>query len=1574
VYDDTTADGDPAYKAPKCPENVEGCSSCGLLDGNGNGGYPEPNQPNTLYGLVQDIPGTGANAPIRVISIQVETMSESGFIQSGPSAGDQRNIKVTVRAWGNNPDQWIDVFYTSDANAGFPGFTLGSYRWDCGGSSGWVSPVVSGTVMCSRIGNETTISFLMTLPAVNPPRKMAIRARIRNSPKSDIGGWLDGWAYRKAITINNSLNSNTLTDYQVLVINPIYNETGLVGSWHFNEGSGTVAYDSSGNNNNGTLVNSPTWVDGKFGKALSFDGIDDYVNISNFGTLNGSFTISFFIKFFNAPNKDAYIIFCNDDNCPQVWLSWDDAKLRVYISPTNAGPKGNFNNWQNNTWYHIVVTYNKNTGILTYFINGIVDAQFTGITTNFDESKITNLYVGCVWSSTICNAVIDEVRIYNRALSAEEIQALYQAKARLDYGDIRFTDSDGSTLLNYWQEADGRFWVKVPSIPASSTKTIYVYYGNPSATSLSNGPATFIFFDDFSTDPANRWKDIFRYAGDAANEFYWDGEKLYLTKAVDNRGGGGTMVLADPSWENTWGIRFKFKAGGGTGADGLAFGFFHQGNAWNGGTSLSVGQSGYAVEIDNYQSTNDATANHIAIVRTSAAEAPYGYTHLARYDTNATEDDVWHSVEVKFYNDNIKVWLDGTLILDYSTTFDKTYKRFLFGAATGGATNNHIIDDIIIRKYTSPEPTAGVGAEETGEYTFANYWRYRRAIEIDNRGNTNTLTDYQVLVQMDTASLISGGKMRGDCGDIRFTDTDGETLLSYWIEEGCNTANTRIWVKVPTIPASSTKTIYVYYGNPSATSLSDAENTFTETGTFYHTRYSTSDPNSLTEGISMYNSAQDMAGYCWRYISHYSNISNKATCSSGSYSNIAYWIEAFFYVDVPGIWEFRFGVDYGRGGGLYIDGEVLEEAWTADLWWNYNWNSAGVLKGSKYLTTGWHKLFSLGFEDCCDGNTQLQFKKPFGDWTTWSTTNLRIKSRKYTTPEPTTSFGAEETGEYTFANYWRYRRAITIDNSGNPNTLTDYQVLVQMDTASLISGGKMRGDCGDIRFTDEDGQTLLSYWIESGCNTASTRIWVKVPSIPGNSTKTIYVYYGNPDAGSQSDGYAVFDFFDDFIDNRNNWVVKSGTGSITTVDGITVLSYTGGGCQYVVETAKPVTTPAILEARLKSYSAEPANGGFDWPMVTNAFGADECGGTSGDWYLYAPLSNNNTAARLWRHSGTVYTNLVNIASSHPVNTWVRWKLIRNGRYTAYYLNDVKIWEYTDTVDISPGPGYIAWREGEVYIDWIFVRKYTSPEPTASVGAEETTIEDNDDLVFTVQNPPSSFTCGIYESNFKAPVCYGDGWCGTCNAVPCRDTTSDSAESPDGFYNCGGNEPNQPNTLFSQCQDTSENTAGSLDEQIRRINIKSLAPSGKFEGGELVEASLLVACRSDDQIVIAYASGVTYSPTQLANWRYLTTISCPYSAPITYWYNLHYTLRLDNVEGWHAVRAVLGRCPGCATQTSICPSMTFQDADDFVFYVKSKAPSSLPVCAVYDSSYKTPRCPAGTGACSTCDLIKSRHGI
>jgi hypothetical protein len=105
-------------------------------------------------------------------------------------------------------------------------------------------------------------------------------------------------------------------------------------------------------------------------------------------------------------------------------------------------------------------------------------------------------------------------------------------------------------------------------------------------------------------------------------------------------------------------------------------------------------------------------------------------------------------------------------------------------------------------------------------------WSYRRPVTINNTNNSNTLTDYQVLVVVDTASLIQQGKMQADCDDIRFTDSDGSTLLPYWLEGPINASNTKIWVKVPSIPASGTKVIYLYYGNPTAQSESSIANTF----------------------------------------------------------------------------------------------------------------------------------------------------------------------------------------------------------------------------------------------------------------------------------------------------------------------------------------------------------------------------------------------------------------------------------------------------------------------------------------------------------------------------------------------------------------------------------------------------------------------------------------------------------------------------------------------------------------------------------------------------------------------------
>ena len=94
-------------------------------------------------------------------------------------------------------------------------------------------------------------------------------------------------------------------------------------------------------------------------------------------------------------------------------------------------------------------------------------------------------------------------------------------------------------------------------------------------------------------------------------------------------------------------------------------------------------------------------------------------------------------------------------------------------------------------------------------------WSFKRDITIDNTTASEELVDYPVLVTVDTASAIFEGKMTEHGGDIRFIDDDQE--LDYWVESGMNTSDTRIWVKVPGVAASSSKVIHMYYGNPNRT-------------------------------------------------------------------------------------------------------------------------------------------------------------------------------------------------------------------------------------------------------------------------------------------------------------------------------------------------------------------------------------------------------------------------------------------------------------------------------------------------------------------------------------------------------------------------------------------------------------------------------------------------------------------------------------------------------------------------------------------------------------------------------------
>lgn len=220
----------------------------------------------------------------------------------------------------------------------------------------------------------------------------------------------------------------SFNNYSYLDFNPPINFTGspnlgvpydhsLVGYWNLNEGSGSVAADSSGNGNNGTLVNSPTWVAGKYGTGLSFSGNGDYVNIPNSNSLNltKELTVAFWAKFVSgntiAVEKDSSYL-----------LYWDGVSYvygRAYPNPI-LGASG-FH--ADNNWHQIVYTYAPNSQQVLY-IDGI--PVKSGATGNVTISVNSNaLRVGYIYGSSR-PATIDDVRIYNRALSASEVAVLYE--------------------------------------------------------------------------------------------------------------------------------------------------------------------------------------------------------------------------------------------------------------------------------------------------------------------------------------------------------------------------------------------------------------------------------------------------------------------------------------------------------------------------------------------------------------------------------------------------------------------------------------------------------------------------------------------------------------------------------------------------------------------------------------------------------------------------------------------------------------------------------------------------------------------------------------------------------------------------------------------------------------------------------------------------------------------------------------------------------------------------------------------------------------------------------------------
>lgn len=106
-------------------------------------------------------------------------------------------------------------------------------------------------------------------------------------------------------------------------------------------------------------------------------------------------------------------------------------------------------------------------------------------------------------------------------------------------------------------------------------------------------------------------------------------------------------------------------------------------------------------------------------------------------------------------------------------------------------------------------------------------WNSRKCFDLDHTAvGAEDQTEYQVYFDIDTASLVTAGKMQADGDDIRFVDSDGN-VLPYFIADDMNTASTRIWLKMDDIDAGTTEEVCMYYGNDDIVGMSSREDVFT---------------------------------------------------------------------------------------------------------------------------------------------------------------------------------------------------------------------------------------------------------------------------------------------------------------------------------------------------------------------------------------------------------------------------------------------------------------------------------------------------------------------------------------------------------------------------------------------------------------------------------------------------------------------------------------------------------------------------------------------------------------------------
>jgi hypothetical protein len=264
-----------------------------------------------------------------------------------------------------------------------------------------------------------------------------------------------------------------------------------------------------------------------------------------------------------------------------------------------------------------------------------------------------------------------------------------------DFDDIRFTDDDGSTLLSYWLESyswagTGVFWIRVSDNLDFST-TIFMYYGNPTARTVSNGPDTFIHFDDFETG------------------YGW---------------GNTESQMENLGWTVEDGLRDTVSVGGCPG--GVPGSCLHVVDAtgayntdfeihWNRINGVAVHMDLYFAEPEDWWRVTFGGGSY-AITSVNFRNGMEFFWQDGSWNPPfSIQEDTWQELEFQATVTTFDVVADGTRhvagVVDNIVSEDEGYTFFVFEGCWG---DNYYVDNVYVRKFVLNQPVHSMWIVEPG--------------------------------------------------------------------------------------------------------------------------------------------------------------------------------------------------------------------------------------------------------------------------------------------------------------------------------------------------------------------------------------------------------------------------------------------------------------------------------------------------------------------------------------------------------------------------------------------------------------------------------------------------------------------------------------------------------------------------------------------------------------------------------------------------------------------------------------------------------------------------------------------